>query len=205
MKIITRYPVLVHGKTINRPKDVSNMDGTSSPANIKQFQNWANKIKYAGLSVDGKWGPKTSAAWDKYGSDFETAAAGLAASLGTTLMGGAPPATSSANASLSPVDPSGKKKAGMLWDRISGGWKKAQDSGKVDQAKNLFNQAKDALNKGKQGTGTDSGPVYESTPIPDAKSSGPTKNQKIGIAIGLTILVLGGLYAMSKTGVPAKK
>ncbi len=46
------------------------IDGSSKPADIKAFQAWYNKNKGGKLGVDGKWGPKTLAAWNAGKADY---------------------------------------------------------------------------------------------------------------------------------------
>lgn len=48
----------------------SNING-SDPIDVRSFQNWANINKNAGLDVDGKYGPKTTAAYNLYGATWE--------------------------------------------------------------------------------------------------------------------------------------
>lgn len=89
MKIITEHPVeimRVNGKDtkykitskdslddfINnrQPELVSNIDGTN-PTQVREFQVWASMNHGTQLAADGKFGPLTSAAYDKWGAEWE--------------------------------------------------------------------------------------------------------------------------------------
>ncbi len=66
----TNMRVVRVGGSYRDKEDFGNLDGSSTSANIKDFQFWANSVKGANLSVDGKFGPLTSAAFSKYESEY---------------------------------------------------------------------------------------------------------------------------------------
>ncbi len=50
----------------------SSLDGSDAAA-VKSFQEWANKVYSAQLVVDGAYGPKSKAAYSKWGAEWEKA------------------------------------------------------------------------------------------------------------------------------------
>lgn len=72
MKVYTENPILVD------PLMYSSLDGGSSSEDVKAFQRWVYYVKKdASIStkkqkdgVDGIFGKKTSAAWNKYGDEY---------------------------------------------------------------------------------------------------------------------------------------
>lgn len=80
-KVYSEYPVIVQyvggrGKGGN----FSSMDGSTNPKQVLAFQKWVNKFKFKKklIAEDSKWGPKTSAAWNQFGSEYLDAGAKVA-------------------------------------------------------------------------------------------------------------------------------
>jgi len=91
MKVLTTYPVEIQTKDFSThsqqgnldtsygSKDYaapnglgySSLDGSSGSEAIRTFQVWANINHQARLSADGKYGPLTSAAYAKWGAEWE--------------------------------------------------------------------------------------------------------------------------------------
>ncbi len=83
MKVITSEAVIIQRikavpskeswtKDPNYMAKYSSLDGSDAAA-VKSFQEWANKANSAQLVVDGAYGPKTKAAYSKWGADWEKA------------------------------------------------------------------------------------------------------------------------------------
>jgi len=75
MQVITKYPIyqgVDGGFVVNTIIDgYSGMDASSPFQDILNFQSWANRWKGTNLTVDGIYGPKSKAAYAKYGAEFE--------------------------------------------------------------------------------------------------------------------------------------
>jgi hypothetical protein len=78
MRVITKKPILVQGDY-----DYSNLDGKSSSSDVLSFQTFAN-TKGANLVLDGKWGPKTKAAYNSFGATWEASKSSTTAPATTT-------------------------------------------------------------------------------------------------------------------------
>ena len=78
MRVITKYPIYegADGSIIvNTILDgYSGIDG-NSVEDVLNFQTWSNKFKGTSLTVDGIYGPKSKAEYNKYGSEYERAKA----------------------------------------------------------------------------------------------------------------------------------
>ena len=72
MTINTSAPVVATGKSTSAPA------ATDKPANVLDFQKYANK-QGAKLAEDGAWGPMTEAAWGKYGTAYKNTLKNVAA------------------------------------------------------------------------------------------------------------------------------
>ncbi len=79
MQVITKFPVTRMaggGLVVNTILDgYSGIDASSSYQDILDFQTWANRFKGTSLAIDGIYGPKSKAAYAKYGAEFERAKA----------------------------------------------------------------------------------------------------------------------------------
>lgn len=79
MKIKTQGPLVIIGP--NDQTDAETflyLDGKSSKSQVAAFQQWVISVKDVDLGgkADGKFGPKTKAAWKKYGAEFTKATGG---------------------------------------------------------------------------------------------------------------------------------
>lgn len=115
MNVVTSRKVIVRNG--GKPPRTSGIDGKSSPEDIKAFQSWYNKNKGGSLAVDGKWGPKTSAAWTAAGAEYDA------------LTNNPAPKAPAEKPALEKTDEFGKKKDGHLWDKAKGVWVKAKKTG----------------------------------------------------------------------------
>jgi len=90
MKILTTYPIEIQTKDFSTHSQQGNLDTAygskdyaapnglgyssldgSNSASVKLFQSWANSNHSANLKVDGMFGPLSSAAYDKWGAEWE--------------------------------------------------------------------------------------------------------------------------------------
>jgi len=186
MNIITKKPVIY--KTSSADGDYSDLDGKSPSKQISFFQNWVNKFRGEKLKVDGKWGSKTANAWKKHGRDFEKAAIGannlINSALQTGSGGGATPKEAQ------PGKPNTIKLRG-LFEKAKEGFNKAKDAGLVDIAKQK-------LGLGTQSTVDNTGTTADfSTPITDGTKKGMPKALKIGLIVGIPLLLIG-VYLVTK-------
>ncbi len=78
MKVITKNPIYYSTEGSN---SYSNLDDKSSKDEIIKFQKYANEKGFVNvmgknvgkpLTIDGKWGGNTTAAWVKYGKEYES-------------------------------------------------------------------------------------------------------------------------------------
>jgi hypothetical protein len=170
------------------------MDGGTNPKQILAFQKWTNKFKFKEKKIaeDGKWGPKTSAAWKQFGGDYMSAGAavsGIMDSFSKLGQGG-----SSDNS-----EP--KEKVG-LFDKIGNLFGKAKDvKSKAEELKgkgqDILGKARDLKNKvGGMGSGGGFDSEMGSSDEPTASKS---KTGKIILwsAVGLTVLIVAG-YLIKK-------
>lgn len=198
MKIITSYPVIYRNKVINRGgSEFSNITAASNADSIKSYQTWYNKQSpKTALKVDGKWGPKTSAAWDEKGQAYEKQMLGVAneaQNMVAGLFGGMPAAPLPENITVS--SPTGEQKKGMFWDKVKGAFVAAKEAGVVDAGKNI---AKDALKSKTKPTGK--GPATGSnSSLAEAPKKGLSKTTKILIGVGILLMVAGIVYKVNKS------
>lgn len=198
MRIKTANPVYINRNRANATDMYLSLDGMSTSSDISAFQSFANS-KGAKLSVDGKWGPKTKAAWAKYGSSFSPSSApsSTATTQTTTATTTQTPAT---NPTLAATSPTGQKNPGHFWDKAKGAWVKAQGSGMFDQVKGMFG----GLFGGAQQTTDPNAPVVTTDPnagLPGADpnaSQGMSKKTKILIGVGAGVALIAIIYFATK-------
>lgn len=182
MNIKTSYPVIVKGQVINATKkDYSNLDGSSPSKSISAYQKWYNGNRGGKLKVDGKWGPKTSAAWADAGADYDTFLKDTIMSIQGNKSGGG----------ASPAEAQPKKTKGKLLDKAKNLFGKAKDAGVVDAAKNAAANSKLGQKLGGKGgaaTAEDNG--NGGGAAPDLGKEGMTKQTKIiiGVVIGAVVI-----------------
>lgn len=71
MRLISKGPVKVRAmKKFSNACGCSGIDGSNS-SDVRTFQVWANINHAAQLSADGKYGPLTKAAYNKWGAEWE--------------------------------------------------------------------------------------------------------------------------------------
>lgn len=194
MKVITRYPVVYQGGS---GQQTSNLDGKSSSAQIKHFQNWSNKAKGTNLSVDGKWGRNTKNAWNKYGASYESAFAAASQTLADTF---GPSASSSGGGSTK-----APREKGQFLNKLTNLWGKAKDSGLVDKGKEMLGNTKmgqkaqgykDQYSGGGSGSGS-SASMDTSFSTPEEKKGMPKALKYTLIGLAVAGVLYGGYRMMN--------
>jgi hypothetical protein len=86
-----------------------------------------------------------------------------------------------------------QNKKGLFWDKVRGGWKKAKESGLIDQLRGF---ASSQLGRGQSG----SAPVSTSEQTATQKSeSGMSNTTKILIGVGVVALIGFAIYKSNKS------
>jgi hypothetical protein len=182
--------------------DYYGFDATGKPvkgnkAEITQFQNFANS-KGESLVVDGLWGAKSETAWGKWGADF-------AKSIGIGTPSTTPTAEPTKDEAIA------KAKLGQIWDKNKG-WITSDKSKDVLRVLLGGGSVMDAINSllgGSSGSGgatggavTDGGATGGGTATPPP--TGLSKNAKIGIAVGIAVLLIVVIVVATKPTTPTK-
>lgn len=172
------------------------IDGSSSPSDIKSFQSWYNKNKGGKLVVDGKWGAKTSAAWNASKNDYAKSKTSASKPTETTAPKTITPAATVA-AQNKVVYTEAEMKA--LYAK-SGSKKPFAEWAKSDGAKNLLGSAKDvalailaaraARNAG-TGSGAGTGSTDSGSGTPPADDSEKTILGMHPVTFGIVATVAG--------------
>jgi hypothetical protein len=150
-----------------------NLTGTSSKADILAFQIFAI-AKGEALTPDGLWGPKTSAAYTKWGNDWETSKIVVPTTPPPTTT--IPPPTEQKKEEM--------KKKGLQWDKVKGTWMKVKDTGFLQgMFPGLF------ANQNQTGPG----PEMPVTTAPETPGADPKKGMSKGMKIGL---IVGGVVLL---------
>lgn len=87
MKVITSSSVIIQRRNGVSSAKYSSLEGSDRIA-VKSFQEWANKVYSAQLVTDGLYGPKSKAAYKKWGAEW-----GKAQQSGAPKKDTPPPAT----------------------------------------------------------------------------------------------------------------
>jgi hypothetical protein len=180
------------------------IDGSSSSNDIRAFQSWYNKNKGGKLTVDGKWGAKTSAAWNASKGNYakmETIKVKLDVKSPTPNIIASKDKVIFTEAELKALYAKSGSKA------------KFADWVKSDNAKNLANSAKDvvaailAARAARQGAGTGGGSTDGGGRSNDGGGT-PADTEKLilgmhpvtfGIVALITgVVVIGGIVVISK-------
>ena len=205
MKVITSNPILVAGQ------DFASFDGSRNTADtIKAFQYYVNfNDRNAKLEINGIWDEPTKRQGLIWGSRFDKVVSkypNVVRDINAKLSG-APTSKGGESLELKLMDnpdvastlqvPVGStptqsqldsaKKNGLTWDKITGGWKKAEESGMIDSILGFFN-------KGKQQTSetpyTPVQPYYDQS----SQKTGMSKGTKIALVVGGLALIGGIVY-----------
>jgi hypothetical protein len=151
--ISTKNPIVVDGKYISNPTwylaegnkgakannsvdDYYGMDGDiysyidkKNTVDVKAFQTYANG-KGAKLVVDGIWGAKTQAQYDKYGAEWEATKNPVTTAVAPSIVANAPVVPQGATPTATQV--ADAKKKGLFWDKVKGAWVYAKEGGILD-------------------------------------------------------------------------
>jgi len=192
MKVITQKSkviVLTKSNQALLARDYfSSLDGTSVASEIKAFQTYAISKGATSVTADGKWGPKTKAAWQKYGADFTKSTAASAPSV-------APGTTPTADQ----VKTQAAK--GNKWDKAKGTWVKAKDAGVIDGAKDMV---MGWLGKKSTDTGAGDVPVDTGSGDTGAKPKEPmSTTTKVLIGVGAAVVLGIVIYAATRPAAAA--
>jgi len=223
-------PPIVENISTYNSSDYSNASG-DLPKNIKHFQDWMDKIHPNWLNDGtnlnknvskgyGTGGKQTKNAYAKYGQSYESALQSVMGILsGTETQASSNPSTNSKPSSpslpssVSETNPKGEKRKGMLWDKTKGTWVKGSDWLKqhpefASQLKGFFgnifsgnNPLAGIFGEGKSAPEQNLG-YQDNSYNPDPTKTGMSKNAKIGLAIGGSILliIIGvAIYKSSKS------
>lgn len=182
MIIKTINPIFVNKKRESEPDKYLSFDASkSTPAQIKEFQQWHNIKKYTPtLTENGIVDANTTSAIAKYGSAFDTEMAKF-------VTGGNAPTKE---------EQIKKAKEGKVWDKVKG-WVKS------DQAKGLLLGLLGGLLGGGTGGGTGGGDVggsvittQETPPPPPEKWS---TGKKIAVFGGVAVVLGVIIYFATKS------
>jgi hypothetical protein len=176
-------------------EDYSYIDKKNT-ADVKAFQNYANS-KGAKLVVDGIWGAKTQAEYDKFGAEWE--ASRSAAPIVSPAVTPTPePSNVQIVTSGVPSVPAGQqptaaqmeelKKKGVFWDKAKRVWITAKQTGFLDYLADVFG-VKSSLPTQTEPTST----LPQTSPRTRPLSAG------VKIAIGVGIVAVVGLIIYSNS------
>lgn len=179
MRVITNNPI-----TYSSACGVcsSSFDGNFDSGNsshVKEFQNYANS-KGASLKVDGIWGAKTGAEWNKYKKEF------LAANKSSTSS---TPSTTTANEPTEAQKEKQKKK-GLGWDKTKKAWVSLKDSGVIDKIGGFVG--------GILGGKDDSTTTTDTTAPDGTPKKGLSTGAWVGIGLGTAVLGTILYFALRK-------
>lgn len=115
--------------------DIYSYIDKKNTTDVKAFQTYANG-KGAKLVVDGIWGAKTQAEYDKYGAEWEATKNPVSTAQVQNVVAQAPVVPQGQTPTATQV--ADAKKKGLFWDKVKGGWVYAKESGLLDWVGNLF-------------------------------------------------------------------
>lgn len=179
-KVYSEYPVIVQyvgARKKTSSNDFLSMDGTTNPKQVLAFQKWTNKFKFKEkkLAEDGKWGPKTSAAWNQFGEEYLNAGKSVAG-----VVDGF---------------------SNQFKSSESGSAESTAKVSLLDKALGLFGKGKEAVGKVKDATGKikrtvgpgagSAGEYQTSESTPDAPTKSNTKKILIiaGVGVGIAAII----------------
>jgi len=213
MKVITGNPVMFNSNQMGNNDMWLSLDGSSSKAEIKAFQDWMdmkhpNWVNGKNLNKGGGYGtfgPSTKKAWASVGNEFSS-------NLTTAVVNAPTPQVEKALAgtNYSTTNPAtGEKRKGMFFDKVKNLWVKASDSGLLSQLGGILGGMLGLKPNEQPGTNsTWTGETPGATPPAETGTPGKkpmTTTTKVLIGVGV-VLVLGTIiYLATKKNTPATK
>jgi hypothetical protein len=161
--------------------DFYNIDQKNT-VDVKAFQTFANS-QGAKLVVDGIWGDKTQAEWNKYGAQWEATKNPVTQSQAPTMVANAPVVPQGGTPTANQV--ADAKKKGLFWDKVKGAWVYAKEGGILDWVGNLL--------------GIKPPPAFQPTPPTATTTTTTTTNDDNNKGMSKTtktLLIVGGVLVL---------
>lgn len=213
MKVITSNNVVFRNTPMSSWGVYSSLDGKSSQAEIKAFQDWLDINQPTWLNGStlkkgkgyGTFGPSTTKAWKVYGSSYTKALGSVNTGGGgsTPILPVTASGTPANNPNLTTTSPKGEKKPGYVFDRALGGFVKLKDAGVLDLIGGLFGKNLPGSNAN-QNTGQTWDGGGQTPPPTTEEKPGMSKTTKILIGVG-GVLVIGVIIYMLTKKSPTTK